>query len=193
MDLAEFDRRPIVIAIAGPNGAGKTTFFHSYLASAGLRFVCADILADELELQAYEAARLADNLRRALVARQESFVFETVFSDPVGDKIAFLEEAVLLGYEVVLCYIGLSSPEESVDRVSLRASQGGHDVPLEKLRSRYPRTLANLRAAILRLPRVIVYDNRDLSDPFRIIADFKHGKLDRARDPVPEWLRSVIP
>lgn len=46
MDLAEFNRRPIVIAIAGPNGAGKTTFFHSHLALAGLRFVCADVLAE---------------------------------------------------------------------------------------------------------------------------------------------------
>ena len=192
MDFAEFNRRPIVIALAGPNGAGKTTFFHSHLALAGLRFVCADVLADELNLQAYEAARLADSLRRALIARQESFVFETVFSDPVGDKIAFLEEAVLLGYEVVLCYIGLSSPEESVDRVSMRVSQGGHEVPLEELLSRYPRTLANLRAAISRLPRAIIYDNSDLSDPFRLTADFKHGKLDCIQEPIPEWLRSVI-
>jgi ABC-type branched-subunit amino acid transport system ATPase component len=29
MEFAEFDRRPIILAIAGPNGAGKTTFFSS--------------------------------------------------------------------------------------------------------------------------------------------------------------------
>jgi predicted ABC-type ATPase len=28
----------------------------------------------------------------------------------------------------------------------MRASQGGHDVPAEKILSRYPRTLSNLRA-----------------------------------------------
>ncbi len=61
IDFAAFDRRPIVVAIAGPNGAGKTTFFHSHLASAGLRFVNADVLAAELALEPYQAARLADD------------------------------------------------------------------------------------------------------------------------------------
>jgi len=84
MEFAEFDRRPILVAIAGPNGAGKTTFFHAHLASAGLRFVNADVLAAELEVEPYEAARLAGALRQALFERGESFVFETVFSDPLG-------------------------------------------------------------------------------------------------------------
>jgi predicted ABC-type ATPase len=90
MEFAEVDRRPILVAIAGPNGAGKTAFFRAHLAAAGLRFVNADVLAAELAVEPYEAARLADALRRALVGRRESFVFETVFSDPVGDKVAFL-------------------------------------------------------------------------------------------------------
>src|SRR5512146_2977702 len=100
--FATLDRRPIIVAVAGPNGAGKTNFFHAHLAPAGLRFVNADDLADELATDAYQAARLADALRRALVAQRESFAFETVFSDPVGDKIAFLKDAVQSGYEVVL-------------------------------------------------------------------------------------------
>ena len=61
MGSAEFDRRPIVVAIAGPNGAGKTTFFHAHLARAGLRFVNADALAAELAVGPYEAARLAEH------------------------------------------------------------------------------------------------------------------------------------
>lgn len=68
IDPDEFDRRPLIVAIAGPNGAGKTTFFHSYLASSGLRFVNADVLAANLSSDAYGAARLANALRRALVA-----------------------------------------------------------------------------------------------------------------------------
>src|SRR5260370_4545531 len=118
IDFAEFDRRPISVAIAGPNGAGKTRFFHAHLASSGLRFVNADVLAAELAIDPYEAARLANALRRALVARAESFVFETVFSDPVGERITFLEEAVRCGYVVVLCYIGLSGPNQSAERVA---------------------------------------------------------------------------
>ncbi len=193
MEFAEFDRRPIVVAIAGPNGAGKTTFFRSHLASAGLRFVNADVLAGELGVEPYEAARLADALRRALVASRESFVFETVFSDPVGDKVAFLEEVAGRGYVVVLCYVGLSSPDQSTERVAMRVSRGGHDVPDDKLRSRFPRTLANHQAAIARLPHVLIYDNSDLNVPYRQAAVFEHGRLRHLEQPVPEWLRPVLP
>jgi predicted ABC-type ATPase len=193
MEFAEFDRRPIIVAIAGPNGAGKTTFFHAHLASAGLRFVNADVLAAELAVEAYQAARLADALRKTLIERGESFVFETVFSDPVGDKIAFLAEAARCGYVVVLCYIGLSGPDQSAERVAMRVSQGGHDVPDEKLQSRFFRTLANLRAAIARLPHVLVYDNSDLNVPCRLVVVFEHGQLRHLREPIPEWLRPVLP
>lgn len=192
-DVAEFDRRPIIVAIAGPNGAGKTTFFHAHLASVGLRFVNADVLADELQTPAYEAARLAGALRQTFVQQQESFVFETVFSDPVGDKITFLEEAGHLGYEVVLCYIGLSSAQQSSERVSMRVTQGGHDVPDEKLQSRFPRTLNNLREAIHRLPHVLIYDNSDLNAPYRQIAVFDHGMAHLIHPPVPDWLVPLIP
>lgn len=192
MEFAEFDRRPILVAIAGPNGAGKTTFYHSHLASAGLRFVNADVLAAELGVGPYEAARLADAFRQALVERGESFVFETVFSDPVGDKVAFLADAVTRGYVVVLCYIGLAGPDQSLERVAMRVSQGGHDVPDERLRSRFNRTLINLRDAIAQLPHVLVYDNSDLNVPYRQVAVSGHGQLRRVQDPVPEWLRPLL-
>jgi predicted ABC-type ATPase len=192
IEFAEFDRRPIIVAIAGPNGAGKTTFFHTHLASAGLRFVNADVLAAELTVGAYEAARLADALRRALVARKESFVFETVFSDPVGDKVAFLEAAAEAGYVVVVCYIGLDGPDQSLERVAMRVSQGGHDVPDDKLTSRFSRTLTNLQAAIARLPHVLIYDNSDLNVPYRQVAVFDHGDLRQVQEPIPEWLRALV-
>jgi predicted ABC-type ATPase len=192
MDFSQFDRRPIVVAIAGPNGAGKTTFFHAHLASAGLRFVNADVLAAELGVAPYEAARLADVLRRELLARGESFVFETVFSDPVGDKIAFLEEAARGGHAVVLCFIGLASPDLSMERVAMRVSQGGHDVPDDKLQSRFSRTLDNLKAAAARLPHVLVFDNSDLGMPYRLVADFAHGQLTRSQEPLPGWLLPLL-
>lgn len=193
IDFAVFDRRPIVVAVAGPNGAGKTTFYHSHLATAGLRFVNADVLAAELALEPYQAARFANALRRELLHRGESFIFETVLSDPIGDKVAFLEEAARLGHEVVLCYIGLAGSEQSAERVAMRVSQGGHDVPDEKLRSRFPRTLANLRKAIVRLPHVLIYDNGNLGDPYRQAAAFDHGKLCHLPQPVPAWLRPLLP
>ena len=63
------DRRPVIVAVAGPNGAGKTTFYHAHLRPAALRFINADVLARELELDAYAAARVADAFRRQLVER----------------------------------------------------------------------------------------------------------------------------
>src|SRR5712691_5649636 len=108
MEYSEYDQRPIVVAIAGPNGAGKTTFFHSHLAAAGLPFINADVLAYELALTPYEAARVADALRRELLKRGESFVFETVFSDPVGAKGGFLEGAARTTHTVLLCFIGVA-------------------------------------------------------------------------------------
>ncbi len=105
------DKRPVMVAIAGPNGAGKTTFFHSHLREAGLRFINADDIARELDVPIYEAADLADALRRELVRQRESFVFETVFSDPASVKMTFLTNAATAGYNVVLCFIGLVALE----------------------------------------------------------------------------------
>src|SRR5262245_10039760 len=101
MTAHPLDRRPVIVAIAGSNGAGKTTFFHSHLREAALRIINADDIARELELSAYEAAEIADILRRELVRQRESFVFETVFSDPAGEKLAFLTDAIAAGYNVV--------------------------------------------------------------------------------------------
>lgn len=186
------DRHPVIVALAGPNGAGKTTFYHAHLQPAGLRFVNADVLARELNLDPYATARLADALRRQLVEQRESFAFETVFSDPVGDKLTFLKEAAAIGYTVVLCFIGISGPEVSEERVAMRVSQGGHDVPSEKLVARFPRTLANLKVAIRDLPHVWIFDNDDLRTPFRQVAVFENGKPVELNEPVPRWLTSLL-
>lgn len=179
--FALFDERPIVVALAGPNGAGKTTFYHAHLAAAGLRCVNADVLASELGINAAQAMATAAALRSALVRRRESFVIENLAGLPSQ------------GYTVVLCYIGLASAEQSDERVAMRVTQGGHDVPREKLATRYPRTLANLHAAIRQLPNVLVFDNSDLSRPFRLVAVYEHGQPTTAADPLPAWLapRSV--
>jgi predicted ABC-type ATPase len=186
------DQRPLVVAVTGPNGAGKTTFYQAHLKPAGLRFVNADVLANELDMEPYAAARMAGTLRSALLEQGESFVFETVFSDPVGDKLAFLKDAVARGYTVILCFIGISGPEVSEQRVAMRVSQGGHDVPSDKLITRYPRTLANLQAAIRELPNVWVFDNDDLREPFLKVAVFENGHLVFQGKAIPKWLRRIL-
>lgn len=187
-----FDRRPIVIALAGPNGAGKTTFYHAHLKPAGLRLVNADVIARELALPDYHAARVAASIREQLVKQRESFVFETVFSDPVGDKLSWLKRVASEGYTVILCFIGVSGPEISDERVAMRVSQGGHDVPRQKLYARYPRILHNLESAVRVLPHVRVYDNDDLRRPYRLIAVFEDGRKAEVYRPVPEWLETLV-
>ncbi len=170
-----FDARPIVVALAGPNGAGKSTFFSAHLADTGLRFVNADDLAAEMGVGAYEAAELAASLRAGLVDQRESFVFETVLSDPVGAKVAELQKTARKGIHVGLVFIRLDSPETAKQRVAMRVMQGGHDVPDKKIEARFQRALVNLERAITALPVVVVFDNTDLARPFRLEAVYQSG------------------
>ncbi len=170
------NRRPIVIVLAGSNGAGKSTFYESHLAGSGLRFINADTIADELAITPYQAAEVAAALRTAMTDRGESFIFETVLSDPVGEKVEVLTRYIANGYEVVLIFIEIANPITSIERVSIRVVQGGHDVPDDQLRDRFERTKANLARAIEQLPHVIVYDNSDLNHPYRLSQRYHHGK-----------------
>jgi hypothetical protein len=40
---------------------------------------------------------------------------------------------------------------------------------------------------------VLVYDNSDLNVPCRLVVVFEHGQLRHLREPIPEWLRPVLP
>lgn len=187
------DRRPIVIALAGPNGSGKSTFFNAYLANTGLRFVNADVLALSLGMDAYAAAEKAGILRRELVKLQESFIFETVFSDPVGDKLDFLKACEKDGYTAVLIFIGVSGPEISDERVAMRVLQGGHDVPPKKLVERFPRTMNNLKRSLVELSNVWVYDHSELDQGYRLVAAMENRQGIKLHEPTPEWLRALLP
>jgi predicted ABC-type ATPase len=75
----------------------------------------------------------------------------------------------------------------------MRVLEGGHNVPQDKLASRFPRTMENLRLAILRLPLVLVYDNDDLRDPYRFVLAASNGAvLERTRS-LPAWLTRALP
>ena len=187
------DARSILIAIAGPNGAGKSTLYKTQISYTGLPFVNADVIAAETGVGAYEAAEVAEGIRRQRFEWRESFLFETVFSDPVAEKLGFLDEAMAVGYTVVLFFVGISSPDISIERVGMRVLEGGHSVPEDKLVARYPRTLENLRLAMLRLPLVLVYDNDDLRDPHRFVLAAGNGVILEEAAPVPTWLRPLLP
>lgn len=188
----EGDEGPFLVCLAGPNGAGKSTFYTTFLRRFPLHFVNADILAQEARIEAPQAAQIAEQIRMVHVTRRESFIFETVLSDPVGSKLGFLEQASLSGYDVRLVFIGLDSPDVSSERVAMRILKGGHSVPEDRIESRYPRTLDNLREALHRLPWVRVLDNSDPSQPFRSIAEYRNGHAVWLAETIPDWFRSVL-
>lgn len=186
----------VLVFLAGPNGAGKSTFFRDYLQPLGLTFVNADEMARGLRETALPSAtedfeRLAfeeaEQVRKSLLDRRLSFCTETVFSDPHGAKLDFLRSARSSGYAVFLVFIGLSDPELSLARVAYRVEQGGHDVPDEKLRGRFPRTLSNLRLAIPVVDETFLLDNSSSREPFRPVAVYSGGHLVWRAESLPAW------
>lgn len=187
------ERRPILIAVAWPNGAGKSTLYSSHFEPSGLRFINSDEIAHRVKIDAYRAAEAADAIRRMLVDSDESFIFETVFSDPVGEELEFLKDAERRGYTVVLFFVGVDSPATSEERVSIRVAEGGLDVPREKLASHYKRTIQNLRLSLLELSNIRIYDNTDMRKPHRLVAVQESGVLIELHPPIPRWLKPLLP
>jgi predicted ABC-type ATPase len=172
--------RPILLVLAGSNGAGKTTFFELYLQSLGLPFVNADVIAQTLSgldpaHVGYEAAGLAELVRRDLVSQRASFCMETVFSDAAGQKVQFLREAQSAGYLIVFLCFRLSDAALSNARVSQRVARGGHDVPEEKIATRFERTRANVAAALQFVDLGLVIDNSSTQHPFRLVERWERG------------------
>ena len=183
---------PTIIALAGSNGAGKSIFYETHLASLGWPFVNADVLSKDLSIDAYTAAKVAHQQRCDLIRQRTSFVFETVLSDPVGEKVAFLEKCSQDGFNVILSFVAIRDAETSINRVGMRVSQGGHDVPIAKLQARHARTLANLKRAIRQLPQVRIYDNSDLSKPYEHVATFVSGQPQFGLGMLSDWLQQQL-
>jgi predicted ABC-type ATPase len=182
---------PRLIFLAGPNGAGKSTYYRTFLSASGLLFVNADELSRTLGLPNAEAAKFADGVRESLVANGESFITETVFSDPVGAKLAFLRRAMAAGYDVQVHFIGISGADLSEARVLQRVAEGGHDVPSDRLERRFHQSLRNLADAITFVPEVRVFDNSDPDNPFRLVLRSERGQIKCKMLPSPEWLVAV--
>jgi predicted ABC-type ATPase len=185
------------VVVAGPNGAGKSTFVDTFLRPTGILIVNPDEVAkglspDSPDAGAYEAARVADAWRRDLVARGVSFCMETVFSDPQGAKLDFLQECQSNGYVVLLVFIGVESADVSRGRVMERVDAGGHDVPDEKIQSRFSRTFANLRQALTFVDDALLFDNSSSDQPYRFVAAFRKGRRRRRRGYAPAWAAPLL-
>jgi predicted ABC-type ATPase len=131
----------------------------------------------------YLAAILCDFMRRQWVQGGQTFTFETVMSGP--DKVELLREALGRGYRTYLYYICTDSVVINRERVANRVLQGGHDVPEEKIDSRYHRSLKLLPEAIQQSNRSYLFDNSGKSH--RLIAEYEDGKLISVSEELPGW------
>ncbi|MBD9439878.1 zeta toxin family protein [Pseudomonas sp. PDM04] len=144
------------------------------------------------QVDSYIASVLSDFIRVSLIQERASFTFETVMSDL--SKIALLQQARLAGYRVYVYYVATADAEINVARVAYRASIGGHDVPPDKIRSRYGRSLDNLADAILVSNRAYIFDNsRDGDSSFAQIAEITEGEnIDIVSDTQPAWFKRYV-
>jgi predicted ABC-type ATPase len=175
--------------IVGPNGAGKSTFAQEILGEVlpGILFVNADLIArqrwpEDPEGHSYEAARIAEATRSALIESGNQFIAETVFSHP--SKVALIDQAQEAGYFVALHVLML--PEHvAVARVAARVDQGGHSVPENKIRERYHRLWPLVAVAAAKAQSAAFWDNSTLDGP-DLVAELAGGQL-LARPKWPSW------
>ena len=185
--------KPQLVLLAGPNGAGKSSFYEVHLKHLEAPFLNSDNVARDFGVTDYEAARMLDELRAFYIERQVGFISETVFSDPVGAKVAMLRAAMEKGFNVRLVYIGLENVSLSQARVAHRVQNGGHPVPAEKIVARFPRSLANLAKAVKFVSVTEIFDNSDRENPHRILARFEKGVLKwKTSEIIPDWTKSIV-
>lgn len=140
--------RPTLYIIAGCNGAGKTTASYSVLPDLleCREFVNADEIARGLspfnpESVAIEAGRLMIQRIESLVGQRKTFAIETTLA--TRSYAALVHKVHDLGYNVILLFFWLPSPEIAVKRVAKRVSEGGHNIPSETIYRRYRLGLQN--------------------------------------------------
>jgi len=182
--------------LAGGNGAGKSTFYKLYLAKYGIKFVNVDLIAKDIDSEnpeglSYHAAIVAAKIREDLISQGVSFCFETVFSHE--SKIDFLAQAKANGYKIILVYVHLFDSGLNEARVRQRISEGGHNVPTEKIHSRIPRTMKHIKTALSIVDEARILDNSSKDDPFQQIIVMKSGNYEARADPLPRWARDLLP
>ncbi|HMN04134.1 MAG TPA: hypothetical protein PKD45_00260 [Flavobacteriales bacterium] len=104
------------------------------------------------------AQLVAQFLYDELLKAKIKFSFETVFSH--RGKLELMRRARDLGYKVYLYFVSTEDPAINVQRVKeIRVKQGGHDVPKDKIISRYHRTMGHLAEALELAYHAYLWDN----------------------------------
>lgn len=145
-----------IIVFAGPNGSGKSTLTR-LLRPAHIEYINADDIKRALNCTDLYAAQYAEEQRNQCLKSGNDFCFETVAS--TSRNLMLLQQAKNKGY-FIRCYFVLTGNSDiNVLRVKSRVVQGGHDVPENKVRSRYIKSLANVQQIVSLADVCHIYDN----------------------------------
>ncbi len=187
--------------IAGPNGSGKTSVTQKFLHhkwGEGIVYINPDEVANEKfgdwnsNDSVLKAANYCEEWRERCLDEKISFVFETVFSSQ--DKIKFLLRAKQAGFFIRVFFIATNHPSINASRIANRVIEGGHDVPITKIISRFYKSILNCEIIAKFVDRLYVYDNsvdgRDAIPLFRLT----NGVLGKMYvKQVPEWALNILP
>lgn len=182
--MNELPKKPEIVVFAGPNGSGKSTF--TALLKPVMDYINADEIKKNLKCSDYEAAQLAEQQRETHLLNMENFCFETVMS--TDRNINLLNRAKQKGYFIRCYYILTADPMINVLRVRARVEVGGHDVPEDKIISRYDRALKLIHEVFSVCDICHIYDNSGTS-PYRI---YKKRKEESFFDECDNWTKEDI-
>ena len=118
--------------------------------------------------------------------KKRDFVFETVFSS--DEKLEFLRRAHESGFFIRFFFVCTSNPKINVSRITKRYLEGGHEVPISKIISRYFKSLENACEAIEFVDRAYIYDNSVEDHLPQLLFRMTEGKVFKQyTDDIPEW------
>jgi predicted ABC-type ATPase len=182
---------PRFYVLAGTNGAGKSSIAGAMLIAEGVEYFNPDEAAELIraanpDITLAESQSVAWDEGRRLLERAINERLDYAFETTLGGRTitALLEKAIEAGIEVRIWYAGLTNTDLHIARVHARVKRGGHDIPEEKIRQRYARSLLNLIQLMPKLTELRVYDNSVEADPHtgatpepRLIVHLSRGKL----------------
>jgi predicted ABC-type ATPase len=139
----------------------------------------------------YDAAIVADFIRLELLAQSNTFTFETVLSHP--SKLDFLKNARQRGYKNYLYFVCTVNPAINIARVAQRVQLGGHDVPSDKIKSRYYSSLELLADLIPHTYHTYLFDNSFEDSEIKLVAEIENGSafIPKAEE-IPLWVDKYV-
>jgi len=172
-------------------GAGKSWIDKAKQENSQITLTSKDgILLVKDKPSPYDAALAADFIRYGLLAKNETFTFETVLSH--SSKIDFLKESQKQGYKNYLYFICTVDPAINIARVHQRVALGGHSVPDDKIEKRYNDSLEVLPLIIPLCYRVYLFDNSSEEKSIEPIVEIDNGKLTILSANVPWWIQEYV-